>query len=84
MAAADRDLLFGLLARALAALAGPTLRPELANRAVALVRRALAGAVHDLDDLERDPALDTLRPRPDFALILLDLAFPAEPFAQSQ
>jgi hypothetical protein len=28
----------------------------------------------------RDADLDPLRPRPDFQLLLMDLAFPADPF----
>jgi hypothetical protein len=32
--------------------------------------------------LERDPDLDPIRSRPDFRAFLLDLAFPADPFAR--
>jgi hypothetical protein len=37
----------------------------------------------DTELLQTDPALDPLRNRDDFWLLLMDLAFPAEPFAQN-
>jgi hypothetical protein len=32
--------------------------------------------------MRRDPDLDPLRPRADFQVFLLDLAFPADPFTR--
>jgi hypothetical protein len=32
--------------------------------------------------MNRDPDLDPLRSRPDFQLLMMDLAMPAEPFAR--
>ena len=35
-----------------------------------------------IDAYRGETALDPLRDRPDFRLLMMDLAFPAEPFAQ--
>ena len=97
MAAADRDLLFGLLALqnglsnlALAStVADPAEGPAAterrrrdADRAVATIRRAIAMGYADSDVLKHDPDFDSLRARPDFQILLMDLNFPADPFAQ--
>jgi serine/threonine protein kinase len=68
------------LSRSLGVLASRTGSPDLANRAIVMLRRSLAGPGYDLDELSPDPALDSLRSRPDFQLLMLDLAFPADPF----
>jgi eukaryotic-like serine/threonine-protein kinase len=53
------------------------------DRAMDALRRAVANGYRDLPRFERDPDLDTLRQRPDFRLLMLELAFPADPFARS-
>jgi len=55
-------------------------RSEL-DRAMDLLRRAVSGRYHPVNWMRRDPDLDALRRRPDFQLLMMDLAFPAEPFA---
>jgi hypothetical protein len=69
------------LARVLATLAGPSSHSELADRAVAWVRRSLAVADQGLDDLVPDPDLDSLRSRTDFGLSAMDEVMPLDPFA---
>jgi hypothetical protein len=48
---------------------------------------ALRGAIdfgyRDLDQLRSDVDLKPLRSRPDFQLLMMDLAMPAEPFARA-
>jgi len=53
------------------------------DRAMDVLRRAVANGYRNLPRLERDPDLDPLRQRPDFRLLMLELAFPADPFARS-
>jgi hypothetical protein len=57
---------------------------RLAGRALQQLERARAAgyfqAEANLDHLKSDPDLDPLRSRPDFQALLLDLAFPAQPF----
>jgi serine/threonine-protein kinase len=52
-----------------------------ADRAVAMVRRAIAMGWGNLDNLKNEPDLDSLRSRPDFQLLMMDLTMPADPFA---
>jgi serine/threonine-protein kinase len=52
-----------------------------ADRAVATIRRAIDLGWADSNALRTDPDLDSIRSRPDFQMLLMDLAFPAEPFA---
>jgi eukaryotic-like serine/threonine-protein kinase len=52
------------------------------GRAVDLLRRAVAMGFRELTQLAKDPDLDVLRDRPDFQLLIMDLAFPAQPFAR--
>jgi hypothetical protein len=54
---------------------------EEAARAMALVRMAVAMGYGNDDAYRTEDALDPLRTRDDFRLLLMDLAFPAEPFA---
>jgi serine/threonine-protein kinase len=51
-----------------------------ADRAVATLRRAVELGWADYNGLKFDPDLDSLRSRPDFRALLMDLAFPGEPF----
>jgi hypothetical protein len=56
---------------------------EEADRAMALVKMAVAMGYSNADAYRTEDALDPLRNRDDFHLLMLDLAFPAEPFARS-
>jgi eukaryotic-like serine/threonine-protein kinase len=47
---------------------------------MALLRRAVAMGYATLDDYRTADALDPLRDRDDFRLLMMDLAMPAEPF----
>jgi serine/threonine-protein kinase len=50
------------------------------KRAIDALRRAIASGYCDVNWIRRDPDLDPLRSRSDFQDLLLDLAFPADPF----
>ena len=52
-----------------------------ADRAMEWLRQAVAAGYRKLANMRIDPDLDPLRSRPDFQLLMMDLAFPAEPFA---
>jgi serine/threonine-protein kinase len=52
-----------------------------AGRAMDLLRRAVAAGYRDLTNMRIDPDLDPLRSRPDFQVLLMDLAMPDDPFA---
>lgn len=52
-----------------------------ADRAMAVLLRAVARGYRAIDVLRTDPCLDALRSRPDFQNLLLDLPFPDSPFA---
>ena len=52
------------------------------DRAVAALRRALERGYRNVNLIRKDPDLDPLRSRPDFQALLLDLTFPADPFAR--
>ena len=54
----------------------------LADRAMELLRDAYALGYRDVVAYRNDPGLDAVRQREDFRLLMLDLAFPAEPFAR--
>jgi tetratricopeptide (TPR) repeat protein len=51
------------------------------GRAMEMLRRAVAAGYRDVAWMRRDPDLDPLHSRFDFQLLMMDLAFPAEPFA---
>jgi tetratricopeptide (TPR) repeat protein len=53
-----------------------------ADAAMATLRRAVAAGWRDLTRLIADPGLAPIRSRPDFQLLVMDLAFPADPFAR--
>jgi len=53
-----------------------------AAKALALLRRAAAAGFRNLATYRNETALDPLRGRPDFRLMMTDLAMPTEPFAQ--
>jgi hypothetical protein len=52
-----------------------------AERAMQWLHRAVAG-YRNVALMQRDHDLDPLRSRPDFQLLMMDLAFPADPFAR--
>jgi eukaryotic-like serine/threonine-protein kinase len=52
------------------------------EQAMAALRRALATRAAVSAWLRQDPDLDPLRPREDFRLLMMDLAFPADPFSR--
>jgi len=53
-----------------------------AGKAMDLLRRAVTEGYRKADVMAQETALDPLRNRPDFQLLMMDLAFPAEPFAR--
>jgi serine/threonine-protein kinase len=54
-----------------------------AERAIAALRRAVASGFRHLDLMRSDPDLDPLRTRHNFKMLLMDLAFPVEPFGRN-
>jgi len=64
----------------------PGVRPEHARRyadnAMAAVREAIRKGDHDFRRYRSDPDLAPLRVRDDFNHLMMDLAFPADPFAR--
>jgi serine/threonine protein kinase len=69
---------------ALAGKPGTGLSPEEGEAEVAeamiLLRRAVEMGYRNTASYHTEPALDPLRSRPDFRLLMLDLAFPSDPF----
>jgi eukaryotic-like serine/threonine-protein kinase len=61
---------------------GATAAAARADRAMAALRRAVAGGFRNVAQMRADTDLDALRSRDDFRLLLMDAAFPAEPLAQ--
>jgi eukaryotic-like serine/threonine-protein kinase len=55
---------------------------EDANRALLVLNRAVADGFRDMRLLRTDTDLDPLRARPDFKQLLMNLEFPANPFAR--
>jgi hypothetical protein len=53
-----------------------------AEQAMQSLQNAIAAGFRDFKALRTDTDLDSLRSRLDFQLLILDLAFPADPFAQ--
>jgi hypothetical protein len=53
-----------------------------ADRAMRWLRDAVASGFRDQAHMRTDTDLDPLRRRPDFQRLMLDLAFPADPFAR--
>lgn len=54
---------------------------SLGEKAVETLHRAVAAGLQDAAFMRRDADLDPLRSRPDFQMLMMDLAFPDEPFA---
>jgi eukaryotic-like serine/threonine-protein kinase len=55
-------------------------RPSEAERAMALLHQAVVMGYSNVDAYRNEDALDPLRDRDDFRLMMMDLAMPAEPF----
>ena len=48
-----------------------------------VLRRAVAAGYRNVTWMQRDPDLDPLRARPDFQILMMDLAFPPDPFSEN-
>jgi tetratricopeptide (TPR) repeat protein len=57
-------------------------RREFADQAMDALRRAVRAGYKNLAQLAEDSDLDPLRERSDFQLLIMDLAFPANPFVK--
>ncbi len=55
-------------------------RRKYADSAIDTLRQAIVHGLKDVQRLRTDPGFDSLRARDDFQIIVLDLAFPANPF----
>ena len=55
-----------------------------ADAAIALLKKAVAMGYRIADAVRTESALDPLRDRPDFRLLMMDLAMPADPFAAAR
>jgi tetratricopeptide (TPR) repeat protein len=55
-----------------------------ADQAMALLRKAVGMGYADADAFRNDSALDPLREREDFRMLMMELAFPADPFAPAR
>ena len=53
-----------------------------ADKAMASLRRAVAAGWGQAAHMRVDTDLEPLRFRPDFQMLLMDMAFPADPFAR--
>jgi hypothetical protein len=53
-----------------------------ADRAMDLLRRAVAMGYADLEDYRNESNLDPIRGRADFEVLMMDLAFSVDPFAR--
>ena len=56
--------------------------PVRCGEAMATLRQAIAMGFRDVDAYRTESALDSLRKRPEFQFLMMDLAFPVEPFAK--
>jgi serine/threonine-protein kinase len=70
-----------LFAHCAPAAGNPERRGEYEDRAVALLRMAIAKGFRDVARIRRDPDLAALMWRRDLELMIMDLAFPPKPFA---
>ncbi len=76
-----QSLLSGIAAQPGSGLTGSDVR-NLGRQAVATLRRAVDAGLQDVAFMRKDADLGPLRSRPDFQMLLLDVAFPEEPFAK--
>ena len=75
-----RSLLSGIAGQPGSGMTADDVR-SLGEQAVATLRRAVAAGLEDVAYMRKDPDLEPLRRRADFQMLLMDLAFPADPFA---
>jgi hypothetical protein len=59
-----------------------SVRHRYAARAVEVLEQAAREGYRDLANMKKDTDLDPIRNRPDFQVLILDLAFPADPLAR--
>jgi hypothetical protein len=78
--ACDHALLSGVAGRPGSGLAAAEGQAE-ADRAIHWLRKAIAAGFRNLAWMRNDTDLDSLRSRPDFQLLMMDLALPADPFS---
>jgi tetratricopeptide (TPR) repeat protein len=76
------DLLSGLVGATGSGVPASEAGPE-AEAAMVILRR-IAAEGYDASQIRMESSLDTLRDRPDFRLLLMDLTMPAEPFATAR
>ncbi len=81
--ASDQSLLSGVASDAGSGLTAVNGRAE-ADKAMETLRRAVAAGFRDTNRLRVDTDLDPIRSRPDFQMLMLDLAFPSNPFAPAR
>jgi hypothetical protein len=82
-AACCRAVLTGLAGRAGSGVSAGEATSE-ADAAMGLVRKAVAMGYRNIDAYRTEDALDPLRGREEFKLLMMDLAFPAEPLARAE
>ena len=73
-----------LFARCAPAAGDPKRQREYEDRAAALLQMAVAKGFRSVARIARDPDLFGLMGRPDTQLLMMDLVFPAEPFAATR
>jgi len=78
--ACNRSLLSGVACDAGSGLTAADARAE-ADEAIKSLQRAAAAGLREAARMRVDTDLDPIRSRPDFQLLIMDLAFPADPFA---
>jgi hypothetical protein len=62
----------------------PTNGRPLANRAMELLRESVAKGYRNTDDCRTEDALNLVRGRPDFRLLIMDLENPDDPCARAE
>jgi serine/threonine-protein kinase len=80
----EHQYFFGCARAALSGLAGSGVSAAEADAAMSVLRKAVVMGYRSLDRFRTDDALDPLRSRDEFRLLLMDVAFPAEPFAATR
>jgi hypothetical protein len=55
-----------------------------ADKAMELLARSVAVGIRNTNEFRIESALDPLRSRDDFQLLMMDAAFPVEPFAAAR
>jgi tetratricopeptide (TPR) repeat protein len=78
--ACEQTLLAGAASRPESGVSAEQARAE-ADLAVADLRKSIEAGYRDFANMQTDSDLDPIRSRDDFRLLMLDVAFPTEPFA---